>query len=41
MEHHQSAQGFEILVALLCVVAVIIFTAFYLTFIRKSNNPGH
>jgi len=40
MEHHQSAQGLQTLIALLIVVAIVIFTAFYLSFIKKSKS-GH
>lgn len=40
MEHHQSAQGTQTLIILLCVVAIVICTAFYLSFIRKDKS-GH
>jgi len=38
MEHQQSAQGLQTLIALLIVVAIIICTAFYLSFIKKSKS---
>lgn len=43
MEHQQSAQGANIMIALLTLVVVIVVTAYYLSFIRKnkSNNSGH
>jgi len=43
MEHQQSAHGLTITIALLALVAIIIATAFYLSFIRKNktSNSGH
>ncbi len=40
MEHHQSPEGFQTLVALLTVVLIVVVTAFYLSFIKKRKSEG-
>jgi hypothetical protein len=43
MEHTQSAEGLQITIFLVSLAVIIIFTAIYLSFIKKkkTDNSGH